>query len=443
MSLTALPLLAGMTGLAALLLLAATDLRTRAGRARAGGALVATVLIVALLAWGQARYGWFPAGFPISYYGWAAVPVLAGCTLFSVASPLRVRRVIAAALAIPVGLAAGALAINRDYDLLPDVVQSDQHTTLQSQPVPPTGPGARPVRSARPGPPPPQRGTRERAAGHASQAGSSAGMPNSGTAFEVTIPAPISHFAARPAWIWVPPAYLADPAITVPVVMLLAGNPGMTSDWLRAGRAGQTASRYAASHHGIAPILVMPDDNGGFDNDTECLDSPRGNAETYLTSDVPNFVHQQLGASLHRWAVAGLSESGTCAAMLALRHPALFAVFADYSGLTSPTPSNWVNPDLAARTFFGGSLTRYHEHDPLWLLAHSPARTVAGIWVAGSADHGAVRAQRELIALAAAHGLRTWSQEVPGGGHSFALWSRAFSLSLPVLVNDEDRSSAA
>ncbi len=93
----------------------------------------------------------------------------------------------------------------------------------------------------------------------------------------------------------------------------------------RSGFAAR-ADAYARDHDGGAPILVMPDILGGFDNDTECVDSARGNVETYLTEDVPATVVPRLSTAPPgpQWAVAGFSLGGMCSLMLALRHPDLF-----------------------------------------------------------------------------------------------------------------------
>ncbi len=258
-----------------------------------------------------------------------------------------------------------------------------------------------------------------------------------GAVVPVHIPAPRSHFAARTAYVWVPPAYTADPSVSLPVVELLAGSPGTPLDWIRSGGAEVTADAYAGLHRGVAPLLVMPDDNGSLTADTECVDGPAGAAETYLTVDVPAFMRAAFHAARgpRSLAVAGLSEGGTCAVMLALRHRSEYAAFGDYSGLAAPTSADVVAPVLTTRTLFGGSVVRYDEHDPPLLLrdmrrerrAHDPA----GWFEVGGADPGALTAQTVLTGLARSAGVDTVAVVVPGEGHSFALWRAAFRQSLP------------
>ena len=90
---------------------------------------------------------------------------------------------------------------------------------------------------------------------------------------------------------------------------MLPGEPGSPADWTVAGNADTTADAFAAEHEGRAPIIVMPDPNGFLTEDTECVNSKFGNAETYLTVDVPAFARSEFGAATgaDSLAIAGLS----------------------------------------------------------------------------------------------------------------------------------------
>ena len=160
----------------------------------------------------------------------------------------------------------------------------------------------------------------------------------------INIPGTISKFQAQPAYVYLPPIWFKNPEPQLPLIELIAGVPGQPSDWTRAGYADTTSSAFAEQHHGVAPILVIPDNNGDKTSDTECSNSVFGNAETYLVHDVPNFMQANFNAAIgkHSMAVAGLSDGGTCATMLALRNPKTFSTFASYSGYASPT---YVNDD--------------------------------------------------------------------------------------------------
>ncbi len=88
-------------------------------------------------------------------------------------------------------------------------------------------------------------------------------MPSNGVVTEAAIPGNVSGFDARPATLYLPPAYLADPRAELPVLVLVAGEPGSPSDWLDSGRLATTVDAYASRHFGLAPVVVVPDALGG------------------------------------------------------------------------------------------------------------------------------------------------------------------------------------
>lgn len=262
------------------------------------------------------------------------------------------------------------------------------------------------------------------------------GMPGSGRLVTLTIPGGTSHFAARPARVYLPPAWFARPRPKLPVLVLLHGTPGAPEDWTDGGGVTATADAWAAGHGGSAPIVVMPDINGTLDGDSECVDGRAGRAETYLTRDVPAFVTNRFftrppGA---HWAVAGLSEGGSCAIMLALRHPGTFATFADFSGLAGPRSGDGNDLGDTVAALFAGSAANFDAHEPTSLLTHGRYPGLAGWFEVGDADEDPLAAARMLEPMAARAGVATRLLVVPGGGHDFFLWRQAFADALPWLT---------
>jgi len=255
-----------------------------------------------------------------------------------------------------------------------------------------------------------------------------------GTVVTLTIPATASGFVARRAQVYLPPAWSAPHQAPLPVVMLLHGTPGDPTDWVEGGRAQATADAWAKEHGGVAPVLVMPDINGTETGDTECVDSPLGRVETYLTVDVPTAVRADLGTLPPGpgWAVAGFSEGGSCSIMLALRHPDLFATFGDFSGLAGPRVGE-TNDDTAdtVAQLFGGSAQEFAAHEPADLLGSTRFPATGGWFEVGSDDAEPLAAVPRLAPLASAAGISTCAVVVPGGGHTFDVWSAAFRGSLP------------
>ena len=160
-------------------------------------------------------------------------------------------------------------------------------------------------------------------------------LPDHGATLAVTIPGKNLRFTPRQAYIWVPPAWFGRSRPQLPVIELMHGTPGQPSDWTRASFADATSLAFAEQHNGVAPILVMPDINGSLTGDSECVDSALyGQVETYLTQTVPAYMLKNFNARTTQgsFALAGLSEGGMCATMMALNHPKEFPVFANYSG---------------------------------------------------------------------------------------------------------------
>jgi S-formylglutathione hydrolase FrmB len=259
-------------------------------------------------------------------------------------------------------------------------------------------------------------------------------IPAAGQVVPLTIPGTTSGYAARPAQAYLPPIWFSRNRPQLPVVMLLHGEPGAPTDWTEGGLAQSTADAWAAQNGGVAPVLVMPDINGSLTADSECVDGPVSNVETYLTIDVPAAVQKTLGTlpAGAAWVVAGFSEGGSCAIMLALRHPDLFTAFGDYGGLVGPRvgDANAGTADTVAQ-LFGGSQQAFRAHEPSALLSTVKFPQLGGWFEVGSADDQPYQAFKQLAPLSRAAGVATCSVVVPGGGHTFAVWSAAFRDSLP------------
>ena len=263
-------------------------------------------------------------------------------------------------------------------------------------------------------------------------------LPAHGMVESVTIPPSVSGFRARRAQVYLPRTWFAAPRPQLPVLMLLHGTPGAPADWTRAGAVDVVAERWAARHGGEAPIIVMPDSNGSFWGDTECVDGRLGKAETYLAVDVPNWVTRQLGASADRshWAIGGLSSGGTCAIHLALRHPERFSMVLAFG------PEAHVSHSGGLTALFGGSqeiaARQADSYAPATLLARyrpTAQQPMRGWFEAGSSD-GAIA--RETVALAGAarrNGIETRVHLIPGGRHTFHVWRTSIRDAYPWIMS--------
>ena len=259
------------------------------------------------------------------------------------------------------------------------------------------------------------------------------GMPAHGTVGAVTIPGATSHFAARQAIIYLPPAALVSDPPTLPVVMLFAGQPGAPSDVFTSGQVAATYDAYAAAHNGLAPIVVAADQLGAPLQNPMCVDSPIGNVATYLTIDVPAWLHAhfKVADGPRYWAVGGYSEGGTCAVQFGSGHPELFGSFVSALPELQPT----IGPDTVAKGF-GGSAATYRAAQPLTMMsAHAPYRDTFAIIGTGVRDAVFTQYARELSAASRRAGIATQLMIAQGSGHDWNTVRFVYASALPQLAD--------
>ncbi|NQE92903.1 alpha/beta hydrolase [Nocardia terpenica] len=202
-----------------------------------------------------------------------------------------------------------------------------------------------------------------------------------GVVVPVDIPDTASGFKHRTEYVYLPPAWFAGPTPpTLPAVMMIGGEFNTPGDWLRSGQIMPDIDKFTAANGGQAPILVFVDSSGSFNNDTECVNGPRGDAADHLTKDVVPYVESKFGVSSNpaNWAVVGWSMGGTCAIDLTVMHPELFHTFVDIAGDAGPTSGN---KDQTIARLYGGNAAQWNAFDPQTVMAaHGPYSGVAGLF---------------------------------------------------------------
>jgi enterochelin esterase-like enzyme len=339
--------------------------------------------------------------FPASFMVWVGLPLFAVGAVVWQWPHVRLGRRVVAVASVPLLIVFAALQINGHYFYLPtvgDVVGAKLAGEVSVHDLTSTGP---------------------KAFGHRSSRGVLRGA-SIGAIAQVTIPGTRSRFHARAGYVWLPPAWFTSPRPVLPVLMLLAGTPGSPGDWFRGGHALTIANHWAAAHHGFAPVIVSPDINGSLTGDTECV----GAVDSYLTIDVRQYVHDHFDVSLspHWWAVAGLSEGGTCALDLVARHPDLFRTFGDFSGEQAPSIGPY---STTLRHLFSGSVVEMHAYDPRTWFSVDATNGVAGFVSVGTADPGYIPQEQRIVTAAHAAGIPVTYDPIPGGGHNWSTDSRA------------------
>jgi S-formylglutathione hydrolase FrmB len=385
----------------------------------AGSALLLAVTNIALLIWRP-----FPDPLPLRILFWAGVGVLA---VALATTHLRARdrparghhRAIAVLLAALLVLTLAAMKINAFYGYRPTLgatlgVTSDRETDFSALA------GSRP--------------TVEQPA-HVPLAQlwrPPANLTSQGRLAWVTITGQRSGFRARPAAVFVPPAYLASPRPLLPVLVLIAGQPGGPKDWLVAGRLTTVINTFAAAHGGLAPIVVVPDATGSELGNPMCLDSNLAHAETYLAEDVPNWIRAnlQVDTDPRHWIIGGFSYGGTCALQLAVRRPATYPTFLDISGQQEPTLGNH---QRTVRTAYAGDETKFQDVNPLSILAHSRFTDTMGVLAVGATDSTYGPQAQRVAAAAAQAGIGVHLLTRPGS-HSWVVATDALQTALPMLA---------
>ena len=245
------------------------------------------------------------------------------------------------------------------------------------------------------------------------------GMASTGTTSTVSIPGVDSHWRARDAWVYQPPAALVPNPPRLPVVIAFAGQPGGPSDVFVAGNLAAVMDAIAARHHGVAPIVVVPDQLGSYNVNPECENSKMGNVAQYVTDDVRDWTLQHLPVSRDRrdWTLAGFSEGGTCAVQFGTEYPAIFGSYLAISPELGP-----INGTVArsVREAFHGSIAEWRAAQPIAIMQRKrPYRHTFALYATGIFD---TRYGKDAVALATASraaGMRTAFTRLPGVAHNW------------------------
>ncbi len=352
---------------------------------RAGTALAA-VVVVLVACW--------VASDVVDLFGVALSPVtrmwiaIAGATLAIAVTALvqggRWRRVVAALL-VPTALLAPALGVNVEFGKYPTL-----GTVVQSDPWPAFDPDAAPLDT----------------------------MPATGELRTAEIPGTASHFDARRAVLWLPPAALVRDPAPLPVVLAFSGQPGAPGDLFTAGRLAEPLDAYARAHGGRAPIVVAVDQLSEPGRNTMCVDSRLGNVATYVTRDVPDWIGANLPVTTDRaaWGLTGFSQGATCAMQFLSGHPDHFGAALAVSSELQPIDQG---PQHSADQAFGGSVAAWRAAAP---IAQMRANGLAGhaLWLtAGSSDRKFSENARRLGEAARQAGARVSIGSAPGSGHDW------------------------
>ncbi len=260
---------------------------------------------------------------------------------------------------------------------------------------------------------------------------------NRGQAYNFNIPGTISQFRTRGGWLYVPSiAFNSTSLVKLPVFVLVPGSPGVVSNIVSGAGLSTALAQMAASHHGITPLVYVADDNGTTFNDTECVNSSKGNVETYLTVDVPNYIksHFNVSDDPSNWAIGGISMGGTCSVMLTLTHPNVYHYFVDLGGDVGPA-FNAGTPETTTKVLFNGSVDQYNLHQPMYLLAHNKYTGLGGFFGNGISDTPDVTTGTTLLYNTTKQDGFDVIHETVNGSHTFDIFTELIKEALPWVSN--------
>ena len=262
--------------------------------------------------------------------------------------------------------------------------------------------------------------------------------PARGTLARYEIDAPELHDPHRSVRVYTPAGY-DDPAAArrrYPVIYLLHGWPGSEGNWPGMGRATVTADSLIASGRIPPALLVFPNGSGkGFLGRSLWIDSYDGSSrlETFLTRRLVPWVDSTFRTlrSPERRAVVGLSDGGTAAINLVLRHPELFDACGSHSadlrlgrgmgmgGVIGPEP---------------GATQLLESHSPLVYAAEVlPHLDPPVIYFDCGADDESAAQNREFDAMLTKLGIPHDYHEYPGT-HDWKYWRTHLPASLEAVT---------
>jgi hypothetical protein len=149
---------------------------------------------------------------------------------------------------------------------------------------------------------------------------------------------PLGDPHARPLWVYVPPAYDAEPERRLPSIYLIQGHTGQIDMWRNRSAFRPTVPELVDRLFGAEdcpPALVVFVDAWTSYGGSQFLDSPAvGAYHTYLCDEVVPFVdarYRTLTAAANR-GIAGKSSGGYGAMVTPMLRPDLFGGLATHAG---------------------------------------------------------------------------------------------------------------
>jgi enterochelin esterase-like enzyme len=238
-----------------------------------------------------------------------------------------------------------------------------------------------------------------------------------GTLITDSMTSPAFHGQRRSFLVYLPPSYgdTATPERRYPTLYLLHGSPGSEYDWIRGGKAVQSADTLIG--HGKIPELIMifPDGNGRSGETSEWGNSfdQKQLMENFVALDLVRFIDQKyrtIPTSGYR-AIGGFSMGGFGAMNIAVHHPDIFGSVISLAGYYTAEGSIW------------GQNTAYMQaNSPALILPTNPRAWKLRIFLGAATKDQPYYAdtQQFILELKALH--LNYTFDLENGYHTWSVW---------------------
>jgi S-formylglutathione hydrolase FrmB len=242
--------------------------------------------------------------------------------------------------------------------------------------------------------------------------------------------------ARRTFSVYLPPSYFSVVAATqrYPVVYLLHGSPGGSTDWFSAAHAADIADALSARGLARQTIIVCPDGNGAIYHVSAWVNSfdNKQRMEDAIATDLVAYVdsHYRTLADAGDRAIGGLSEGGFGAVNIALHRPDVFSESMSLDGFYQ------IDNSTVAFGHGKGSQGYQHYNSPLAYLKSAEGQKaghqIRFIIAVGKQDYF-YKSGLSFVQELTAFGMDVKVIQTDGG-HNWVQWGQQFGQALPVLL---------
>jgi len=240
-----------------------------------------------------------------------------------------------------------------------------------------------------------------------------------------------SHMLRRTTavYVYLPPGYDGSRE-RYPVIYLLHGNPGKSSDLFSKGHMQETAEKLIIDHK-IHPMIMVAADcfgSGGSHTRNEFLNSSDGKmrAEDFVAHELPDFIdsHYRTIRSADARALGGLSSGGYGAINIGGKHSDEFHILFSHSGFFDPK-----DEDKYVTHMLGPEGPLWDVNNPIKQVRNWHDKKSLHVYMDIGDDDEALQQNRDLAGELEKYGV-DHVFKVEKGKHAWSLWRGQFGVAL-------------